>query len=372
MRAAILVNAIWWISCVAWGGEPVVQTLEVVSGQKVKVKLRTGGTIRVNGWDKEKLSVVTDPAPDGSLAVTVEHRSWGYLIRNKVFDEKVKENFGISTQLWVPRSFNLDLHTTGGQISVEGVKGHMAGETLGGPILLTDVEGTVDMKTMGGNISVSNSILDGDIRTLGGSVEFDHVEGTVTAKTLGGSYSVSPPDTSGEPLPDEPQQISLLGGPITVDEAPAGAQLETLGGKIHVKQAKCFVIARTLGGPIQIDAIDGWVQAETQGGDVAVTMVGDPSYRSRDVEITSQGGHVQLNLPKEISAQFDVTITCTDHSQEWKVVSDFPLKQRVEERRRIGKRMSKKEIKAHGVTLDGHNVITVKTANGNVTIRAMD
>ena len=162
-----------------------------------------------------------------------------------------------------------------------------------------------------------------------------------------------------------------MGGEIHVDDAPNGADVHTMGGDITVKNASKYVKAKTMGGEIEVDAIDGWVKATTMGGDITVVMTGDASGPDHSVELSTMGGEIELTLPKNIDADFDVHLIYTkDSRKDYEIKSDFDLK--IEEKSKdwdYDKGEAKKEIIGTGKTGTGKHNIFIKTVNGDITIK---
>jgi hypothetical protein len=89
-------------------------------------------------------------------------------------------------EVQVPRAFNFDIHTSGGDITVGQLTGTARGRTSGGDILVTEIKGPVEMTTSGGDVRVEQ--VDGETRlsTSGGDVDISRINGDLDAKTSGG------------------------------------------------------------------------------------------------------------------------------------------------------------------------------------------
>ena len=81
-------------------------------------------------------------------------------------------NFSLDVdfEVRVPKKFNLDLHTAGGNIIVDNVKGKVDGETSGGDLELSGLEGNVRLNTSGGNVTLHEATGDFFLETSGGNV----------------------------------------------------------------------------------------------------------------------------------------------------------------------------------------------------------
>lgn len=342
---------------------------DLAMGKSLEVNMRSGGSIDVEGWDKNQVLVRVHNHPD-DIEDIVDFDISSSELEIDVFDGYGNRSKGIDMKLFVPNKTDLELHTMGGSISIENVEGEFSGKTMGGSIDLAGLKGEVSLTTMGGSISCENAQLDGTLKTMGGSLKFNNVTGDLKATTMGGSISHTRDKSPKSGAKGSKVELNTMGGSITVDEALAGADVETMGGKIAIKSAKDHVKAKTMGGDIEIGEIDGWVQASTMGGDVTVNMTGDPQQGKRDVDISSMGGEIELTLPEGISADFDITLTYTkDSEQDYQIKSDFPLDISESKEWDFKHGEARKTITGTGKTKGGDHRIQLETINGDITIK---
>lgn len=153
--------------------------------------------------------------------------------------------------LTIPESYNVDLKTSGGSISVEDLEGTVDLETSGGSLGLNNIKGPVMGKTSGGSISIGT--VDGNVKvnTSGGSISIDNAYGTVDAHTSGGGITVNEvmgtirADTSGGSIKayisEQPKgdcRLKTSGGSITVylaEDVALNLDAGTSGGSIHTE-----------------------------------------------------------------------------------------------------------------------------------------
>ncbi|MEJ2629231.1 MAG: hypothetical protein P8078_11820, partial [bacterium] len=91
----------------------------------------------------------------------------------------------------VPQEYNVDLHTSGGSISVDDLKGEVKSHTSGGSLYFGRIAGPVYGKTSGGSITLRGCEQEVQVTTSGGSIDIGEVTGDVTAHTSGGSIKVA-------------------------------------------------------------------------------------------------------------------------------------------------------------------------------------
>jgi DUF4097 and DUF4098 domain-containing protein YvlB len=349
------------------------EEFDVRPGELLKIDAETGGSLEITGWDEDRLVVEAEfTGPDRDNVTFDTRRSSGKVTITTDFEDRGKHHSsGGTIRVRVPRSFDLDLETTGGNVTVDGVQGRVQGKTMGGNLTFRGLDGSLVMSTMGGNIELSDSRVDGKVETMGGNVELSDVEGNVEANTLGGNVmydNVRPGAGSGSAGGEV--KISTHGGNINVPDAPFGADVTTLGGNIRVKSAAEYVKAKTMGGNINVEEVDGWVKATTMGGSINVVMVGDPGQGRRDVRLSSKSGKITLTVPEGLSMEIDVTLAYTKNSrQDYEITSDFPMKTRRSDAWDHSAGSPRRYVTATGTIDGGAHKIKIETINGDVEIR---
>lgn len=344
-------------------------------GDLLTVDLRTGGSIKIEGWyeDKVKIDMRWRTKYDDEVVVDAESYSGGVELYTE-FDGWGNNNNGIrlECQIMVPQKYNVEFKTNGGGVDLINIEGELEGETMGGSLDLSKLKGNLSLSTMGGSIDLDDSDVDGKVSTMGGSIDMNNVIGNVSAKTMGGSISqrnVKGRDGSGGGV-----EISTMGGSIDIDEAPDGVNVSTMGGSIEANKVKKFIIAKTMGGSIKISEIDGWAKASTMGGDVEVYMTGDPDEGRRDVDLSSMGGDIELYVPEGLSMEFDIEIKMDGFQDGYQIISDFPVETEVRKRGRDDDddywgdgRYS--VLRGTGEVNGGKNKIKIRTVNGDVYVK---
>jgi DUF4097 and DUF4098 domain-containing protein YvlB len=371
LKALILFLSFFFLGFIC-SAETIEKEFKVSPGKKLDVDLKTGGSLKIVGWDKDIVRVKSylrgRDAKD--CKVEVEEESGGVRIYSYYEGRRNNYSSDLDFEINVPNKFNLSLETMGGGITIDNVEGTIDGRTMGGPLDLTGLKGSLDLTTMGGRISLTNSDVDGRVKTMGGQVLVEDVTGDVKATSQGGNViQRRVKGRSGKGIEDE-VSIKTMGGDINVDDAPEGTDVHTMGGDIHIKQATKFARAKTMGGNIEIDAIDGRVDATTMGGDVTVTMIGNPEQRERGVDIQSMGGDVTLTVPAGLSMDIDITLAYTkDRRDDYKIVSDFTVKQEETKEWERSHGSSRKYVYGTGSIAGGKHKVRIKTVNGNIYLK---
>lgn len=348
---------------------------KVREGQKLDIDLKTGGSITITGWEKNILQVKVTFRNHDETIPRIEMKQSGDVVSiESEFDPMENGNHrSPKLDIYLPYRFDLKIKTMGGEISLDQIQGEFEGKTMGGSLSFSHLKGRIDMTTMGGNISLKESDIDGSIKTMGGRVVLENVIGDIKGSSMGGNVVYKNVRTRKGESTGKVVKITTMGGSINVDQALEGADVHTMGGKIHIKHARQFVKAKTMGGDITIDEIDGWVTATTMGGEIEVTMTGDPDKGKRDVQLTSMGGDITLEVPADLSMNIDIELSYTKGSwKKYKIESDFKLN--IEETKEWVKSHDshgyyQKIISGKGKTRDGKNLVKIKTIDGNIYLK---
>jgi DUF4097 and DUF4098 domain-containing protein YvlB len=195
----------------------------------------------------------------------------------------------VSFDVVVPKKYEANLKTSGGNIDVANLTGGIDAKTSGGNINLGRIDGQANVRTSGGNIesrgvtrSVEANTSGGDIRlsevggnaslhTSGGNIHVDAARGTVSATTSGGDVSAS------------------------FAEAPKGdCELRTSGGNVTAKigaKAAVHLEASTSGGSVRVTGSDVAIQS---GGNGKSKLVANVRGGGPTLTLRTSGGEVRI------------------------------------------------------------------------------
>lgn len=194
--------------------------------------------------------------------------------------------FDIRFEIQLPKHFNIELQTAGGNIVARNVEGNFHGKTSGGEVDLEELDGEIDVTTSGGNIQIRHSKGTFTLYTSGGDIVGKSVVGPMNVETSGGNILLS--ETDGQIT------ASTSGGNIKVEANDnKGIDLSTSGGNIRItlpKSISANVDAKAFGGEVSCEfelagtikegkmkgKINGGgnpIKAETSGGNIALNVV---------------------------------------------------------------------------------------------------
>jgi hypothetical protein len=147
-------------------------------------------------------------------------------------------NWHVSFVVFVPFSSDLELSTTNGPLSVEGVNGRMTLETLNGPLSLREVGGDVYARAQNGPLSVT---LTGD-GWQGGGLDAETRNGPINLTVPDGYNAELEAGTENGPFTtDIPLAVTLRGrmrGPINATLGRGGAPIRviTTNGPVSIRR----------------------------------------------------------------------------------------------------------------------------------------
>jgi len=300
-------------------------------------------------------------------------------------------------EIKVPRVYNVNVHTNGGDIEVGGLTGRVELRTSGGDIELRDIDGTVEAVTSGGDIFVMAVTQAVTIKTSGGEIRLQDVRGDVIGRTSGGDIvvrgttgSVELKTSGGDiRIRDVAGKVAAhtSGGDIEVMGAEQDIEVSTSGGDIELNRLRGSVEASTSGGDIEANAVSGYarlytsggdievrrltngIQAKTAGGDISVEMTLTDFSRDHGVEMRTAGGQLELAIPNRMPATILAEIKVSSRWQDYNIYSDFPLTSTDDTGR--GERSRGRYLRSEGDINGGGDRIELYTADGDIYIKKL-
>ena len=230
------------------------------SGGGIKVEPGAGNTVAIHV--KQRIEASTDAEADAllkSLTLTFEQQGNDVTAIAKYEGERTFSWFHwgswppvqVEFTVTVPATYNVNLRTSGGGITVGDligrvevwtsggglhfgkITGTVEGHTSGGGIRLDACTGDVNLHTSGGGINLGPVSGNAEVHTSGGPISIQGIAGTVKGHTSGGGIDVA---FSG-PLKGN-CDLSTSGGGITVKVDPKSdfdIDAHTSGGGVHTK-----------------------------------------------------------------------------------------------------------------------------------------
>ncbi|MHB8094972.1 MAG: DUF4097 family beta strand repeat-containing protein [Candidatus Aminicenantales bacterium] len=255
------------------GGKLVLATdigsIEVRGIEAPVVTVEVAREVRAGNTGKTRGNFKLDFDSGGNdVYVTGEYKRRGL---GGLFD-RIRNRLKVRFIISVPSSYNLDLKTSGGSITIADIRGGVSGRTSGGGLRFERIVGKVDGRTSGGGIRIDAVEGDIDARTSGGSIGIEDVSGRISARTSGGG--------------------------------------------IHLARVVGDADVRTSGGGITAEEIRGALQADTSGGSITASFSAPPPSACR---LSTSGGGISVALPENAAADVDARTSGGSVSTEFPV-----------------------------------------------------
>ena len=305
------------------------------------------------------------------------------------FPDRIRR-LGDNLEITVPTVFSLAVKSRGGDLDLDSVQGEIDISTSGGDIDLRDLSGKITAHTSGGDVegigisgrvSVSTSggsiefeDLKGELngRTSGGDVRGEQIQGSVTLKTSGGEielYDVVGREiygqTSGgdvtarELIAETTIDLHTSGGDIDLEDITGDLEASTSGGDIDMENVRGSVKVWTSGGEIEAELVHGAFDGRTSAGDITLSKIWDRQYEDHDIDVKTSVGSIELTLPENFPADFDLRVLSPGRNPGEAILSDFPLM--ISASRNISR--------GEGTAGDGRFDVRVEASMGSIRIR---
>jgi hypothetical protein len=342
--------------------DKITKNFQVKKGDNLSVKVT--GDVKVESWSKEEVYIeVTglDLVDRDDLTISQSSTTVSVILIN---------NHNVSFSIKTPEQFNIDIKTSGGDLSclgkffgningttaggdikVESINGNVELTTAGGDIITGNINGYVKLTTAGGDIHVGIVNGEGKMNTAGGDIIVTSASKSLNVNTAGGDIKVG--NVGGE------IKASTSGGDIEVGLVSGIAKLNTSGGDIKLAGARGNTSVNTSGGDIKLENIYGSVKANTSGGKVYVELTPDGNEESR---LSSSGGNITLLIPENAKATIEAVIKADNLKGPYIITSAYKIDNYVTDE-------DSKEIRATLTLNGGGKLIKLNTSNSKIEIK---
>jgi hypothetical protein len=169
----------------------IERTFESSYYKNLDVKTHSGSLI-VKTWDKMAVNVVLRGNNEAIKTVdfTVDGKDGNITVTTSAKGEAGKEPLMLRVEVTVPKFFNIDAKTSGGEIKINSLTGNVKLETSSGDININELTGESNLKNTGGSIKVN--VFKGNLTafTTGGDIKLEGSDGEVKAETSGGDIKL--------------------------------------------------------------------------------------------------------------------------------------------------------------------------------------
>lgn len=209
--------------------------------------------------DEDEIDIVLD-GQDVVVRLEVPNESF--------WKRSARRNYQIDIK--VPAGYAADMRTSGGSITVDGLKESVRVKSSGGSLTLINLAGGAEGETSGGTVRVDHCTGGIDVRTSGGGITALDTTGVVTLRTSGGS--------------------------INAERIKGRLDARTSGGTVTIRQLDGPVIAKSSGGSVSAEFISAPTEEcslSTSGGSVTAILPGDAAF---DLDASTSGGGVHTEF----------------------------------------------------------------------------
>lgn len=311
MKKFIFLATIILFNATVWGGEKIDKSLDVKPDGRVSIQAMRGNIV-IKGWKKNQVKVTgeLDDAAEGYTFETSGGRT--------VFEVKMPHMFwgsysgkGSELEIMLPVQSELGYSGVNANVTADGISGGTDIHLVNGNAEVSGLKSNILIETVNGNIN-SNS-LSGDIalHTTNGRIDDAGSEGELKLETVNGSLSTWSKATS--------------------------VHCSNVNSNMNFKLEKIKEFkATTVSGSIDasIDTLD----------------------KNAVVMLTSVNGSLNLNLPKSVSAEFNIQANAGGH-----ITNNLSDHKPIEEKYGLSKSLN--------FTLkDGSSEVKLMTVNGHIRL----
>jgi DUF4097 and DUF4098 domain-containing protein YvlB len=263
-----------------------------VQGGTLEIIMEAGGSASITGWEQDIISVTYDDSRIGLDYWLMDFDAKdGNLKINARMMRPETDTGGLQFEIKVPRQFDIQFSSGGGQLKIDGIEGSFNGSLAGGMIFLTDLAGDVQLNTGGGNIKVTDSRLTGSVNTGAGDIILRLASGMVNASTGNGEIYVT--IDSAELLSQNAMNLSSGLGDVTL--AVPGNLSVALDVRLQYtkKASRSYKISSEL--DLDIEETPQWDYGHSEENPIKViTGTSEVAGGETTVTISTTNGNVRI------------------------------------------------------------------------------
>ncbi|MFN4111162.1 MAG: DUF4097 family beta strand repeat-containing protein, partial [Ignavibacteria bacterium] len=192
----------------------------------------------------------------------------------------------VDYDLIIPKNYNIDIYSGGGNVYLRNLFGNVKIKTFGGDIKIEGVEGETNITASGGDILLKK--IKGSVKTFtsGGDIRVEDINGDVNCSTTGGDIRIQAKNGS--------VTAKSTGGDITIDllSENKGIKASTVGGDIKLildPFFEGFFYATTIGGEIynEFDLKNVYERKSSK-------LQGEVNKKEPRIECKTTGGDIRI------------------------------------------------------------------------------
>ncbi len=263
-------------------------------GGDVRVSTSADATVKVTA--RERIRARTDAEADEilkKLTLDIAQSAEGVSASAKYEKKMGGFHWGswppvqVDFTVTVPVNYNVELKTSGGDITVGNLNGKVYARTSGGDITLGKITGDIDGGTSGGNVRLEEGSAEVKLGTSGGDIRVGRALGPTDLGTSGGNIDIKSVENTLHAATSGGDVSAGIAGPFKGD-----CKLSTSGGRVRVavdRSAAFDLDASTSGG--DVDATGLTITIE-RGGSGRSRLAGKVNGGGSLLKLRSSGGDI--------------------------------------------------------------------------------
>jgi TonB family protein len=300
---------------------------------------------------------------------------WGVALDGKVPWQKLQGRFSATLEIHIPRHFNLEISTGGGNIDVQDIAGRISLMSEGGNVTVGRVDATDDSVKAGHEAARNKSDrltpvlpVAARIETQGGHITVGDVAGTLRATTSGGHITAG--KIGGDAV------LRTGGGQIYARNIAGTAALDSGGGNIHIEGTGSSVTADTAGGGFVLRQADAPLRVSANNGGITAWLSDIPGSKTagdadaqkprQASQLFSTGGDIVLYIPGKLAATIDAIV---QPGSGHRIATDPALPFKISCHDSVD---GARTIHCAGLLNGGGELFHLKTVSGNIVLRLGD
>jgi DUF4097 and DUF4098 domain-containing protein YvlB len=278
MRSAIILGGLLLLGgATVEAQQRIDERLQTSPTGRVEVQ-NTAGSVQISGWDRNEIHI---SGTLGRGAERLEVQPDGDRVTIRVVLPRNARNVGSTTlQIRVPNRKDVIVRTVSAGIETSGIAGAAELQSVSGDIRLTDAPAEATVRSTSGDLDVNVSqtrrivaaSVSGDVRLRGAAQQSVEAE--------------------------------AVSGDVMVQVQTPQVRAKAVSGDIEVRSTAERIVANSVSGNVRVfgDALRS-TEVETVSGTVRID--GAPQ-RGGNLNVQSHSGRVELRLPADVAADFEV------------------------------------------------------------------
>lgn len=223
--------------------------------------------------DKIKLEIQKN---QNSIEITVNQKDGFSNWRNRMY---------VSFKVLVPKQTSCVLHSSDGNIHIEGLNGNQELKTSDGNIHIRNIVGNVDGRTSDGNIDIEDVEGASSLVTSDGNIQIRNIKGQLTGRTSDGNIDLKTVNGT----------VSMVtsDGNIVAERIQGDLDLTTSDGDIQSSNTFGNTILKTSDGNVLFANLSGSLKATTSDGDIR----GNVSELKNKLDLRTNDGNIDVSIP---------------------------------------------------------------------------